>query len=235
MDTSSNGLKMIELQDVSKAYRKGPQVISAVREITLSLPAGTFAALRGPSGCGKSTLLSLVGGLTLPSAGSVRVEGTAWSELSSAGRAAFRAQNIGFVFQLFHLMPYLSVLQNVELAANLDHRGDAKRRATTLLEQLGLADRLRHRPGELSAGERQRTAVARALLNHPKVLLADEPTGNLDPESASRVLATFADFHQQGGTILMVTHDDQAAEHADLVLAMQDGQLQDAPLNAADA
>ena len=217
---------MIRLEGLSKVFatQRGP--VRAVDDIHLEVAAGQFAAIRGPSGCGKSTLLSLVGGLALPTSGSVWVAGAEVSRMTSAERARFRAGQIGFVFQLFHLLPYLSVLDNVLVAAPAARRRAAPQRAKELLERFGLSDRLTHRPGQLSVGQRQRVAMARALLNQPQLLLADEPTGNLDPSHATALLDELADFHRAGGTLLLVTHDDQAARRAQCVIGMEHGKVQ---------
>ncbi len=184
--------------------------------------------MRGPSGCGKSTLLALIGGLARPTSGKVVVDGLNVATMSAAERAAFRAANVGFVFQLFHLLPYLDILQNVMLASSPENRRQAQDRALELLSRFGLQGRLHHRPAQLSAGERQRVAMARALLNAPTLLLADEPTGNLDPENAENVLQILADFHTEGGTIVLVTHDERAAAKAQRTIQLRAGRLDDA-------
>jgi putative ABC transport system ATP-binding protein len=216
---------MIQLEHVSKVFATMRGEVRAVDDVTLEVAAGSFVALCGPSGCGKSTLLSLVGGLSLPTSGRVIVDGQEISRLASAERAQFRARTIGFVFQLFHLLPYLTVLDNVLLAAPPATRRAAREEAEQWLEQFGLADRRWHRPGELSVGQRQRVATARALVNRPKLLLADEPTGNLDPQTAGALLETLAAFHSRGGTVLLVTHDAQAAAHAERRVTLAEGRL----------
>jgi len=169
-------------------------------------------------------LLSLVGGLALPSQGTIHACGFEVSSMSPGKRAQFRADNIGFVFQMFHLLPYLSVMDNVLLAANSTHDG-IRDEVQSLLEKFGLDQRRLHRPSQLSAGERQRVAMARALLNRPKLLLADEPTGNLDPKNAAAVLDLINEFHQDGATVLLVTHDDKAAARAGRTIALECGRL----------
>ncbi|MDE0734817.1 MAG: ABC transporter ATP-binding protein [Pirellulaceae bacterium] len=216
---------MIQLTDVSKHFQRADQTVRALDHLTLQIAPGEFVAVRGSSGCGKSTLLSMIGGLALPSSGTVSVSGQDISAMSSTARAAFRSKNVGFVFQMFHLLPYLTVLDNVLVATNNTDTEAATQRATELLEQFSLEDRLLHRPGQLSAGERQRVAMARALLPQPRLLLADEPTGNLDPENAAAVLQLLQQFHEQGGTILLVTHDEQAASHAARTIILSDGKL----------
>jgi ABC-type lipoprotein export system ATPase subunit len=215
---------MIQFDNVSKVYRTRHGDVHALSELSLKVDQGSYVAVRGPSGCGKSTLLSLTGGLALPTAGTVSVGGFCVSKASPGDRARFRSTEIGYVFQMFHLLPFLDVLDNVLVAT--DQVDDALRqRAEHLLEQLGLVDRRRHRPSQLSAGERQRVALARALLNGPKILLADEPTGNLDPDNADAVLQQLDLFHQAGGTILLVTHEEPAAQRAERTVLLEKGQL----------
>lgn len=215
---------MIRLEQVSKSYPTGRGVVDALAPTDLEIPRGRFAALCGRSGSGKSTLLALVGGLATPSAGRLWVDHFEVSKSTAAERAAWRAHSIGFVFQMFHLLPYLNVLENV-LAAAASGADDVEARAEAMLSRFGLKDRLRHRPGQLSAGERQRTAIARALINSPSLLLADEPTGNLDAENAEIVLDLIGEFHASGGTVLLATHDDRAAERAEQTLRMSAGVL----------
>ena len=219
---------MIHLRSVSKVYPTAEGDVRALDDVSLEVDEGQFVAVRGPSGCGKSTLLSLVGGLALPTAGNVIVAGSDLLVLSSSERAAFRARYVGFVFQMFHLLPYLSVLDNVLVAALPGEQPSLGDYGRELLETFGLGDRMTHRPAELSAGERQRVAMARALLNRPKLLLADEPTGNLDPEHSAALLDLLAGFHQQGGTILLVTHNEQAAQYAGSTIVLRRGKVQTA-------
>lgn len=218
---------MIQLDGVSKIYPTAQGDVRALDDVSLTVDTGEFIAVRGPSGCGKSTLLSLVGGLSLPTGGRVRVAEREVSAMSAAERAQFRADQIGFVFQMFHLLPYLTVMDNVLVAALPDRRPSARAAAEQLLERFGLSDRLFHRPAELSAGERQRVAMARAVLNEPKLLLADEPTGNLDPKNAAGLLDLLAEFHRDGGTILLVTHDDGAASRAQRTIELNRGRIQE--------
>ena len=213
---------MIRLTDVSKVYRKSGKEIRALDGLSLSVSRGEFVAVRGPSGSGKTTLLLTAGGMIRPTAGHVLLDGEDLYSLSARRRARLRGEKIGFVFQMFHLLGYLSVLENVlsaGLAAGASGRA-GKRRAVELLEHVGLGDRLGHRPGELSAGERQRVAMARALMRRPELILADEPTGNLDPDSASAVMSYLGEYHRDGGTVLLVTHETVAAEHAQRVVEM---------------
>lgn len=217
---------MIQLEGISKVFPTRNGAVRALDDLTLAIDEGEFVAMRGPSGCGKSTLLSLVGGLALPTAGRVTVAGDEVSAMSSAERARFRMENVGFVFQMFHLLPYLNVLDNVLVAAHARSRRAAAHYAKDLLAQFNLEDRASHRPGQLSVGQRQRVAMARALLNRPKLLLADEPTGNLDPSNAASLLDTLSGFHANGGTILLVTHDSDAANRSQRVVELERGRIQ---------
>jgi len=218
---------MIQLQGASKVYRSAGGEVRALDDVTLTVGQGEFVAVQGPSGCGKSTLLSLVGGLALPTEGEVIIDDQHLARLSSAERAAYRAEKVGFVFQMFHLIPYLNVLDNVVLSAPAGGSAEARDRAGQLLSRFGVAQRSGHLPAELSAGERQRVALARALLNEPKLLLADEPTGNLDPETAESVLSYVAEYHAQGGTVLLVTHQESAARFAQRAISLRNGRLGD--------
>ncbi|MEZ5305044.1 MAG: ABC transporter ATP-binding protein [Verrucomicrobiales bacterium] len=225
------GSPTLEIQGAVKRYAapagSGSPAIAAVDGISLSVAPGEFVALTGPSGCGKSTLLLMAGALMRPDAGTVRIGGEDPYALPPDARAEFRARRIGFVFQQFHLIPYLSVRDNVrapELAARTTGGGG---RADELLAQMGLADRAHHTPGALSAGEQQRCAMARALFPHPALILADEPTGNLDAENAQAILAALRDFAQAGGSVLMATHSDAAQAAADRALRLAAGRLAD--------
>ena len=214
---------MIHLQEVTKVYQTPDGPVRALGGVSLEVTAGEFVAVRGPSGCGKSTLLTIVGGLGMPTSGRVVVGGDDLVAMGPAARARFRAERIGFVFQMFHLLPYLTVLENVVAAAIPGTGASARQRAGELLEGFQLSDRLRHRPAELSTGERQRVAMARALINRPQLILADEPTGNLDAESSRAVLQILAGFQGDGGTVLLVTHQEQAAGYAGRTLLLRDG------------
>jgi ABC-type lipoprotein export system ATPase subunit len=216
---------IIDLQNISKVYRTRRGEVRALDAVTLAVPTGSYLALCGPSGSGKSTLLALIGGLALPTTGRVCLAGTVMSEVTAAERAAVRARQIGYVFQMFHLLPFLNVLQNVLVAAPQAGDAAAQAYAAALVDQLGLAARRYHRPGQLSIGERQRVALARALLNRPKVLLADEPTGNLDAANAAIVLDQIDQFHQAGGTVVLVSHEEHALGRAQRVTALERGRL----------
>ena len=216
---------MIRCDEVTKIFRKNGSEVTSLDRFTAEVAEGEFVAVRGPSGSGKTTLLLTLGGMQRPSDGSVQLAGRDLYALSPAERARLRSSEIGFVFQMFHLVPYLDLLGNVLLACPGKPSAEVRQRASGLMDELGLADRASHRPGELSAGERQRLAVARALLNRPKLILADEPTGNLDPENAAEVIRHLAEFHRAGGTVVLVTHGAAADAHADRTLRLEQGRL----------
>lgn len=223
---------MLRLDQVSKTYQRGPAKVTAMTDVSLQLDRGQFLAIRGPSGCGKSTLLLTAGGLLRPEAGRVQLGEHDLYALSADERAKVRAGEIGFIFQQFHLVSYLTVMQNVLAAAlglpsaSAGTVAEQQERAEELLRQFGLLDRQQHVPARLSVGERQRVALARALFNRPRLLLADEPTGNLDPDNAEVVLQSFVDFAAQGGVVLLVTHDARAAATAQQVRSMEAGRLE---------
>ena len=216
---------LLQISNISKIYRGNGRQVNALDGISLNVDAGEFVAVQGPSGCGKTTLLLIAGGLLAPDSGQIIVDGQEPYALTPNARADFRGSTIGFVFQQFHLVPYLNVLDNVLAAAIASGRTDAKDRAHQLVSKFGLEPRLHHVPAQLSTGERQRTALARALLNKPKVLLADEPTGNLDRENADAVLGYLTEFTNDGGAVLLVTHDDKAAHRANRTTLIQDGRI----------
>jgi ABC-type lipoprotein export system ATPase subunit len=216
---------MLSLQDLTKTYRTGAGEVKALESVSLQIDKGEFVAVCGPSGSGKTTLLMMIAAMLRPSGGTVRFEDRDVYALTGPARARFRAETIGFVFQMFHLVPYLNVLENTLLAAGAVRRNGQKMRAKTLLQRLGLEHRITHRPSELSAGEKQRTAIARALLNQPKLILADEPTGNLDPENARCVLQHLRDFQKAGGTVIVATHGPAAQEFATRTIKLCEGRL----------
>lgn len=218
---------VLKLDGVSKRYRGPDGELSVLNGITMSVEKGDFVALHGSSGCGKSTLLLSAGGLLAPDKGKVIVDGQDFYALPSEKRAGYRAGHVGFVFQQFHLIPYLNVLDNV-LAASLAlgrEKNGFEERARELLEKFNLTDRARHVPSELSTGERQRTALARALLNGAGLILADEPTGNLDGDNAGVVLGHLRTFADEGGAVLLVTHDARVAEYAERTLVLREGAI----------
>ena len=216
---------LISLDHITKTYTGDAGPIVAVDDVSVSVEAGEFVAVVGPSGCGKTTLLLVAGGLLRPENGEVSIDGTDPYSLSGEQRARFRAEQIGFVFQQFHLVPYLNVLDNVMAPALVTGETSARERAGILVERFVLADRLGHRPGQLSTGERQRVALARALLNEPRVILADEPTGNLDGDNSEQVLQALKTFADEGGAVLLVTHDPDAVAFAGRQGVLQGGQL----------
>ncbi|MCX6874419.1 MAG: ABC transporter ATP-binding protein [Verrucomicrobia bacterium] len=221
--------ELLHISGLEKRYptRWGGEVV-ALRGIGLTIRRGDFVALRGPSGCGKTTLLLCAGTLLRPECGQVLLQGRDPYALSAAARSAFRAAKVGFVFQNFHLVPYLSVLDNVMLCGLAGApRATLETQARKLLEKLGLSHRLRHRPSELSIGEQQRVALVRALAGGAMLILADEPTGNLDAANGRILLDHLAEFARAGGAVLMVTHEPAASDHAFTRLDMQDGRLLD--------
>jgi putative ABC transport system ATP-binding protein len=216
----------IQLQHVSHWYRTGRSTVEALHEIDFDVPAGGYAALTGSSGAGKSTLLSLIGGLEPPQSGELRVGEHRLRQLHGDALAAYRRTTIGFVFQHFGLLELLTARENVELAASLSRGTRRRERADQLLDDVGLTERADHRPGELSGGERQRVAIARALVNDPSVILADEPTGNLDAASGGRVLDLLERLHaERGCTLVVVTHNDAIAQRARRRFRLEAGRL----------
>jgi putative ABC transport system ATP-binding protein len=226
---------LLQLTEVCKSYTGVAGRITAMDRVSLTLRAGDFASIQGHSGCGKTTLLLTAGTLLQPDSGEVKVMGQSVAELSPSQRAALRSNSIGFVFQQFHLVPYLSVLDNVLAPALAAKTNGQLARAESLLERFGLASRSGHVPAQLSSGERQRCALARALLNQPRLLLADEPTGNLDEENAEIVLKSLSEFAKAGGAVLLVTHDSRAAGYATMQLRMNAGRLEAGEPVASDA
>ncbi|KAF0194639.1 MAG: putative ABC transport system ATP-binding protein [Bacillota bacterium] len=217
---------IMRTERLNKAFSLG-ETIYAVSDVSLSIPGGRITAIVGPSGCGKSTLLSLLGGLDRPMSGDVFLENQSYRSLSEDGLALLRRRKLGYVFQFFNLIPHLTALENVMLPMSFIgvKRSDAKARATELLERVGLGKRLSHVPLQLSGGEQQRVAIARALANSPALILADEPTGNLDSKSRNDVLNLFEKFNQENGqTFVLITHDDSVAAIAHKTIRMSDGQ-----------
>lgn len=219
---------VIELIDVKRSYHMGDVDVEVLRGLSLRIFKGTFNALIGASGSGKSTSMYLIGSLDRPTSGTVRIDGTDTSTLTDAQLAVLRGKKIGFVFQQFHLLPSLTAIENVSLPAIFQRvpREQARAKAKQLLEEVGLGHRINHRPTEMSGGEQQRVAVARALINDPELLLADEPTGNLDSKTSDKIIEFFVDLWKRRHiTILIVTHDPHVASHAERVLTMKDGRL----------
>jgi putative ABC transport system ATP-binding protein len=216
---------VIELEQVTKVYRTGAIAVAALRGVSLSIKSGEYVAIIGPSGSGKSTLMHILGCLDTPTSGTFRLAGENVSSMSEAALAIVRNRRIGFVFQQFNLLASLSAWQNVELPLTYAGVGrtERKERAMSALAKVGLAGRVQHRPGELSGGQQQRVAVARALVTEPDLILADEPTGNLDSVSASDVLGLMDELHQAGRTLVLITHDIEVASAAGRVVGIRDG------------
>ncbi|HEX4267906.1 MAG TPA: ABC transporter ATP-binding protein [Steroidobacteraceae bacterium] len=222
---------LVEIRNLSKVYSRGRQKIEVLHHVNLDIPQGDFLALMGPSGSGKTTLLNLIGGLDSPTDGTIAVAGRRIDQLSQSDLARWRATNVGFVFQFYNLLPMLSATRNVELPLLLTKLTAAKRRshAAVALELVGLADRSAHKPGELSGGQQQRVAIARAIVSDPTLLVCDEPTGDLDRQSAVEVLTLLQRLNREHGkTIVMVTHDPKAAEYASHTLHLDKGTLVEA-------
>ncbi|OQX50798.1 ABC transporter ATP-binding protein [candidate division CPR3 bacterium 4484_211] len=218
---------MIELKNVSRCYYLGGEEIRALNQVSLTVEDGSFLALVGPSGSGKSTLLNLLGGLDRPDHGEILVDGQAIHKLSDKQLARYRREKIGFVFQTFHLIPAYTTYENVILPLQFTTLpGKEKQdRALAALKTVGLADRLRHRPNQLSGGQQQRVAIARALVNHPQIILADEPTGNLDSKNGAEIVNFLKGLSQQGITIVMVTHNLEMAAKAKRTVRLKDGKI----------
>ncbi|WP_049893741.1 ABC transporter ATP-binding protein [Salinarchaeum sp. Harcht-Bsk1] len=223
-DSPSSGV--VAAHNVGRTYYMG-EPVHALQNLSLTLEEGSFTAVMGPSGSGKSTLMNMLGCLDTPDEGTVEIDGRSVGDLSGAQRAKLRGTKIGFVFQTFNLMPRLSAAENVTLPMVFNDVVDEGRRsrAKTLLDRVGLGDRLDHAPNELSGGQRQRVAIARALANEPTLILADEPTGNLDSETGADIMELFEELHASGRTILMVTHERHIAERAERIVHLLDGEL----------
>ncbi len=229
MNTNGSVVPLVVARGLRKEYGSGEGLVRAVDEVDLEVAAGEALAVMGPSGCGKSTLLHLLGGLDRPTAGELWLGGRRIDRLSERGLAQLRRDDVGFVFQAFHLMDELTAQENVELPALLAGRSPraARRRARELLDDVGLSDRAGHLPSALSGGQRQRVAIARALANEPELVLADEPTGNLDSVATLEVLRLFETLHTSGLTLVVVTHDERIATTADRLISMRDGAFVD--------
>lgn len=218
-------MTLIATEKLTKHYQQGSKTIRAVDEVTLSIPAGDFTVIVGPSGCGKSTLLQLIGGLDRPTSGTVAINSINLAKVSDSQLTIIRRKTIGFVFQNFNLIPTLTASENVE-AAIAKHTKDDRKRVMSILETVGLASRAHHLPSKLSGGEQQRVALARALINDPALLLADEPTGNLDSQTGEEILNILKRLNQEKKkTIVLITHNDYARKFADRVFAMRDGRM----------
>ena len=218
----------IQIRNLTKSFKKGPNLITPLQELSLEVPRGEFLALMGPSGSGKTTLLNLIAGIDTPTAGDLVVDGNDVARLSRARLTKWRSRHVGYIFQLYHLVPILSAFENVELPLLLIplSRSERRTRVDAALDLVGLADRSHHRPTELSGGQEQRVAIARAIVHDPELLVADEPTGDLDSESAASIVDLLASLDKDHGkTIIMVTHDPRAAAKADRTLHLEKGRL----------
>jgi putative ABC transport system ATP-binding protein len=228
---------IIEIRDLTRHYDMGGETIHALRGVTLSIHANEYVAIMGPSGSGKSTMMNMLGCLDTPSGGEYWLNGQEVSRLTDDALARVRNKEIGFVFQTFNLLARASALHNVELP--LVYSGvparDRRSRAIAALTRVGLATRMDHRPNELSGGQRQRVAIARALVNEPSILLADEPTGNLDSTTSEEIMRVFSELHGQGQTVVMVTHEPDIAAHAERVVVLRDGRVESDRLNRGAA
>ena len=218
-------MPLIRLHNISRRYQMGAETIHALREVSLDIQRSEYVAIMGPSGSGKSTLMNLIGCLDTPTAGEYQLNGVRVSEMDDNQLAEIRNREIGFIFQTFNLLPRSDALRNVELPLIYSGMPAEERREVALeaLRNVGLADRIHHRPNELSGGQRQRVAVARALVNRPSILLADEPTGNLDSKTGAEILGLFGELAKKGNTIIVVTHEEDVAKHARRILRIRDG------------
>jgi len=219
---------LIELKNIVKDYQLGMDTVHALRGVDLKIQKNEYVAIMGPSGSGKSTLMNLLGCLDTPSSGVYRLNGSNVSEMDDDHLAEIRNREIGFVFQNFNLLPRASAAHNVELPLIYNGTPAVKRKdlAEKALKKVGLGDRMNHRPNELSGGQRQRVAVARALINNPSIILADEPTGNLDTRTGDEIMDLFEDLHESGNTIILVTHEEYIAEHSDRIIRLRDGRVE---------
>src|SRR5512143_18604 len=220
-------MALIEISNLTKNYTSGGEIVDALRGVDLSIEAGEFVTIMGQSGSGKSTLLSVLGGMNHPSEGSVEMAGVDLYELPGEKLADFRAENLGFVFQSFHLIPYLTALENVMLPLAIVKLGTAakKEAARAALERVGLGAKVDRLPNQLSGGEQERVAIARAIVNNPHILLADEPTGNLDSRTSDEVMALFRELNNAGQTVVMVTHNPENGAYADRTIHLKDGMV----------
>jgi len=226
--TAASANTLVEIRNLAKSYTRGDQVVPVLYDITLEIARGDFISLMGPSGSGKSTLLNLIAGIDKPDSGILRIDGEDITQLSEGQLADWRASNIGFIFQFYNLMPVLTAFENVELPLQLTNlsRAERRQRVEMTLSLVGLSDRMEHYPNELSGGQQQRVAIARAIVTDPTILVCDEPTGDLDKQSASDVLAMLKQLNEEmGKTIIMVTHDAHAAEAAKRIVHLEKGEL----------
>uniref|UniRef100_UPI003216738D ABC transporter ATP-binding protein n=1 Tax=uncultured Draconibacterium sp. TaxID=1573823 RepID=UPI003216738D len=225
--------KIIEIENIVKNYKVGTQIVRALRSVSLCINKGEYVAIMGASGSGKSTLMNIIGCLDTPTSGKYVLNGKDVSRLSDDRLAEIRNSEIGFVFQVFNLLPRNTALENVMLPLVYSgiKKAERKRLAEQTLVDVGLDDRMTHRPNELSGGQRQRVAIARALVNKPALLLADEPTGNLDSKISEEIMKLFADIHRKGNTLVMVTHEEDIARHAHRIIRLKDGEIESDVIN----
>ncbi len=226
---------MLSLSGVEKTYDMGAETVHALRGVSLEIGENEYLAIMGPSGSGKSTLMNLIGCLDVPTAGSYHLEGEDVAAMCESQLAEIRNRRIGFVFQTFNLIPRANIVHNVELPLIYGgmSRSERRRRAESAIERVGLTDRRKHKPGELSGGQRQRVAIARALVGEPSIILADEPTGNLDSRNGDEIMSIFDELHAQGQTIILVTHEDSIAAHSSRVIKLRDGLVESDRIAAA--
>jgi putative ABC transport system ATP-binding protein len=220
--------EVINIKNLRKTFLLGTQFIEALKDVSLTINKNEYVALMGPSGSGKSTLMNILGCLDTPTSGSYRLNNTEVAKMTDDELAFVRNKEIGFVFQTFNLLPRLSSLENVALPlvyAGLNNK-ERKERAEHVMDQVGLGDRMNHKPMELSGGQRQRVAIARALVNHPSIILADEPTGNLDTKTSYEIMGLFQDIHSKGNTVILVTHEEDIAKHARRIMGLRDGLIE---------
>src|SRR5688572_6126289 len=226
-------MKIIETHNIAKIYKMGNNIVNALQDVSISIDRGEYVAFMGPSGSGKSTLMNIVGCLDTPTSGTYSLNNHLVSEMTENELAEIRNKEIGFVFQTFNLLPRASALENVALPLIYAGYGkyDRHEMAMSALESVGLADRHHHKPNELSGGQRQRVAIARALVNNPSIILADEPTGNLDSKTSEEIMSLFEEIHTRGNTIIVVTHEEDIAQHAHRIVRLKDGLVESDEMN----
>lgn len=232
-DASSGNEALLQLRDIVRTYEMGSELVHALCGISLDIYRNEYVAVMGPSGSGKSTLMNIIGCLDIPTSGEYSLAGEKVADMNESELADIRNQSIGFVFQTFNLLPRANILHNVELPLIYGGiaRAERRQRAEQALERVGLRDRMTHRPNELSGGQCQRVAIARALVRNPSIILADEPTGNLDSKTGADIMGMLDDLHADGQTIILVTHEDDVAAHAQRVLCLRDGQIESDVMN----
>ena len=219
-------MKILEIRDLCKVYGKGETEVHALKNVSFDVEQGEFVAIVGPSGSGKSTLMHILGGVDIPTSGTVNISGTDISRLDETKLAIFRRRHIGLIYQFYNLIPILNVEENMTLPILLDRKKSDRKLLAELVEKLGLSDRLKHLPNQLSGGQQQRVSIGRALMNHPSLLLADEPTGNLDSENSKEIISLLRKFNKEyNQTVIIITHDERIALSADRVITIEDGRI----------